>query len=124
MASLCQMFQQEDHVRHTVCGLMMLMLMSAGVATQDQAAIARGAKVYAAQKCSMCHSVAGKGNPKGPLDNAGRLSEEDLRQWMISPRVMAEKAKSTRKPLMPEYTKLSKEELEAVIAYLRTLTKP
>jgi cytochrome c1 len=43
---------------------------------------------------------------------------------MINPRVMAEKTKATRKPLMPAYTKLSKEDLEAVIAYMRTLKGP
>jgi cytochrome c2 len=28
----------------------------------------QGAALFSAQKCTMCHSVAGKGNPKGPLD--------------------------------------------------------
>jgi cytochrome c1 len=43
---------------------------------------------------------------------------------MIAPRVMSEKLKATRKPVMPEYTKLSKEDLDAVVAYLSTLKKP
>jgi hypothetical protein len=72
----------------------------------------------------MCHSVAGKGNAKGPLDSVGaKLSEEEIRQWLISPRVMAEKTKATRKPLMPEYTKLSKEDLSALVAYMKSLNK-
>jgi mono/diheme cytochrome c family protein len=84
----------------------------------------QGEKLYADQKCSMCHSVAGKGNAKGPLDDVGsRLSDEDIRQWLINPRVMSEKAKSTRKPLMPAYTKLKAEDLNALIAYLKTLKK-
>ena len=111
-------------MRHTFISVVITLAMSTAAAAQDKAVVAHGEKVYAAQKCAMCHSIAGKGNAKGPLDDVGRLSDEDLRQWMIAPRVMAEKTKSTRKPLMPEYTKLSKEDLDAVIAYLRTLKKP
>lgn len=111
-------------MRLTVISVVFILALSTAAAAQDKAVAAHGEKVYAAQKCSMCHSIAGKGNAKGPLDNAGRLSDEDLRQWMIAPRVMAEKTKSTRKPIMPEYTKLSKEDLDAVVAYLKTLKKP
>ena len=97
---------------------------SAMLAAQDKGAVDHGQKVFAAQKCSVCHSIAGKGNAKGPLDDAGaKLSDEDLRQWLIAPRVMSEKTKSTRKPLMPEYTKLSKEDLDGLIAFLKTLKK-
>jgi mono/diheme cytochrome c family protein len=111
-------------VRHIVISVVVALAMSTAAAAQDKATVAHGQKVFAAQKCAMCHSIDGKGNAKGPLDNAGRLSDEDLRQWMIAPRVMAEKTKSTRKPLMPEYTKLSKEDLDGIIAYLKTLKKP
>ena len=30
----------------------------------------KGATVFAANGCSMCHSIAGKGNPKGPRASA------------------------------------------------------
>ena len=111
-------------MRVTALALLMTIGFAAASAAQDKAAVDRGVKVFADQKCSMCHSVAGKGNAKGPLDNAGgKLSAEDIRQWLIAPRVMAEKAKATRKPLMPEYTKLSKEDLDGLVAYLRTLKK-
>ena len=110
-------------MRHTVLAVLFLFAASAAAYAQDKG-VERGQKVFVDQKCSMCHSVAGKGNAKGPLDNVGaKLSEEELRQWMIAPRVMAEKTKSTRKPLMPEYTKLPKEDLDALIAYMRSLKK-
>ena len=96
-------------------------LSSSAVLAQDTAA---GEKLYTAQKCSMCHSIAGKGNAKGPLDDVGsRLSDEDLRQWLINTKVMTDQAKSTRKPAMPSYTKLSKDELDGLVAYLKTLKK-
>jgi cytochrome c2 len=103
--------------------MLFVLVASPMVFAQDKA-VAHGQKVYAAQKCSMCHSIAGKGNAKGPLDNVGaKLSEEEIRQWLIAPRVMAEKTKATRKPLMPEYTKLPKEDLDALIAFMRSLKK-
>jgi mono/diheme cytochrome c family protein len=100
-------------------------LFSTPAFAQDTKLVQRGEQLYGEHKCSMCHSVAGKGNKAGALDDVGtRLSEEEIRQWMINPRVMAEKTKATRKPLMPAYTKLSKEDLEAVIAYMRSLKGP
>ena len=39
-----------------------------------------GEQVYAAQKCSVCHSVAGKGGKSSPLDGVGaKLSADDIR---------------------------------------------
>ena len=97
---------------------------AAGSAAAQDPKVQRGEKVYTDQKCSMCHSVAGKGNAKGPLDDVGsRLSDEDIRQWMINPRAMEQKTKAARKPVMPAYTKLSAEDLEAVVAYMKTLKK-
>ena len=111
-------------MRQLVLGFGLAVVTSVAVSAQDKTAAAHGEKIYNAQKCSMCHSIAGKGNAKGPLDNVGaKLSDEEIRQWLIAPRVMAEKAKSTRKPLMPEYSKLSKEDLDGLIAYMKTLKK-
>jgi cytochrome c2 len=103
---------------------MVFVFAAAAAITAQGKGTERGQKLYVDQKCSMCHSVAGKGNAKGPLDDIGtKLSAEEIRQWLIAPRVMAEKTKSTRKPVMPEYTKLAKEDLDALIAYLQTLKK-
>ena len=55
-------------------------------AAQDKALIERGVKVYAEQKCGVCHSIDGKGNVKGPLDDVGmRLSADELREWTVHP---------------------------------------
>ena len=93
-------------------------------AAQDAATIAKGQKVYAANKCSTCHSIEGKGNKKGPLDEVGsKLSADDIRAWMLHPDEMAAKAKSTRKPVMKAYDKLPKDDLDALVAYLQSLKK-
>lgn len=111
-------------MRVTIAAVFATLLGVSGAYAQDAKAVEVGQKVYAEQKCSMCHSIAGKGNAKGALDDVGsRLGEEDIRQWLVNTRVMSEKAKSTRKPVMPAYTKLTKEQVDGLVAYLKTLKK-
>jgi mono/diheme cytochrome c family protein len=90
-------------------------------AAQDAA---RGVKVYADQKCGVCHSIAGKGNTKGPLDDVGsRLKAEDIREWMTDPAAMTKKTNAARKPTMRAYPDLSKQDLDDLTAYMLTLQK-
>ena len=100
-------------------------LLFAGVASaQHSEVVARGEKVYAAQKCMMCHSIAGKGNQKGPLDGVGsKYTPEELRQWVVDAPGMTTKTKATRKPLMKSYPNLAKEDLDALVTYMATLKK-
>ena len=94
------------------------------VGAQDKAQIERGMKVYADQKCSACHSIAGKGNQKGALDNVGsRLTADEIRAWIMNPAEMTKKSKSERKPPMRAYPNLAKEDLDAVVAYMASLKK-
>ena len=101
-----------------------LAMMTATAAAQDAKLVERGQKLYAEQKCSMCHAIAGKGQAKGALDDVGtKYSAEELRQWLTNPKEMSAKVKSTRKPPMPSYAKLAKEDVEALVAYMQTLKK-
>jgi mono/diheme cytochrome c family protein len=95
----------------------------AGTASaQDK--VAHGQQVYAAQKCSICHSIAGKGNAKGPLDDVGsKLSADDIRQWIVDAPAMTAKTKATRKPPMKAYSTLSKEDVDGLVAYMQSLKK-
>lgn len=97
----------------------------AGTASAQDAKVEKGAKVFADQKCSLCHSVAGKGNPKGALDEVGtKYKAEEIRQWIIDPAAMATKHKAERKPPMPvKFASLPKDELDALVAYLSSLKK-
>jgi mono/diheme cytochrome c family protein len=82
----------------------------------------KGQQVFAAQKCSLCHAVAGKGNAKGSLDGVGaKWKAEELRQWIVNAKDMAATHKATRKPPMKDYSKLSKADVDALVAYLQTL---
>ena len=96
---------------------------AASGAAQDAALVKKGETVYAAQKCQTCHSVAGKGAKQNPLDGVGaKVSAADLRQWIVDPVAMAAKAKSTKKPPMPNrYSKLPAGDIDALVAYMQSL---
>lgn len=83
-----------------------------------------GAKVYAAQKCSICHSIGGVGNKKLPLDGVGaKLSADQIREWISAPAEAAKKANSTAKPPMRSFASLPKPDLDALVAYIKSLDK-
>ena len=95
-----------------------------GLAFAQDAKIDRGKAVYAEQKCKLCHSIAGAGNAKGSLDGVGsKLKAEEIRQWVVDPKAMAEKSKAERKPPMKAFASLPAEDLDALLAYLSSLKK-
>ena len=88
----------------------------------------KGAKVFASNGCSMCHSIAGKGNVKGPLDAVGsKLTPAEIRGWITDAAGSAAKAKADRKPAMAtmqaKFKGISKEDLDDLVAYLSSLKK-
>jgi mono/diheme cytochrome c family protein len=84
---------------------------------------ARGQQVYQAQKCQMCHSIAGKGGKQSALDGVGtKLSADAIRQWIVDPIEAAKKAGSTKKPPMPKkYDTLPAADIDALVAYMQSL---
>jgi mono/diheme cytochrome c family protein len=101
------------------------LFLAATASAQDAA---KGKQVYesATPKCKVCHSVGGVGNPKGALDGAEvKLTADDIKAWVRTPKEMTEKTKAARKPVMPAYAKdkLSDEDLGALTAYLLSLKK-
>jgi mono/diheme cytochrome c family protein len=93
--------------------------------SQDAELIKKGEQVYGAQKCQMCHSIAGKGAKAGPLDGVGsKLSADEIRAWIVDPIAAAKKANATRKPPMPKkYDKLPAGDIDALVAYMHSLKK-
>lgn len=92
-------------------------------AAQDAAQVAAGEKVYAAQKCSACHAIAGKGMKAYPLDGVGtKLSAADIKAWIVTPDVMAAKQATKAKMKMKAY-KVEAADLDALTAYLVSLKK-
>lgn len=97
--------------------------LAAPFAAAAQDAVKKGEQVYAAQKCATCHSIAGKGKKTNPLDGVGgKLSADDLKQWILDPKGMAAKAKSTKKPPMAaKYSGLPAADVDALVAYMASL---
>ena len=105
-----------------ILAVMLVGLVGASAKAQAQDAAA-GEKVYVEQKCSLCHSVAGKGNVKGVLDGVGsKLSADDIRAWIVDAKAMTAKTGATRKPEMKAYV-LSQGDVDALVAHLSTLKK-
>ena len=102
---------------------LLTMTMCVGIAAVAAADDAKGEKLFADQKCSMCHSIGDKGNKKGALDGVGaKLKAAEIREWLTDAKAMTAKTKATRKPEMKAYS-LPKEDVDALVAYLETLKK-
>jgi mono/diheme cytochrome c family protein len=103
-------------------GVTLCVTLAAPVAAQD-AKVAQGEKLFADQKCTLCHSVGDKGNKKGALDGvATKLKADEIREWIVDAKGMTAKAKAARKPEMKAYA-LPKDDVDALVAYLSTLKK-
>ena len=110
---------------------MALVVAGSGVAAQapDAKLASEGKKLYATYKCDKCHQIAGKGSKKGPLDGVGaKLSAADMKRWFTHPAEM--EAKLEKKPKGTDamsYALKSKAiepaEIDALVAYMMTLTK-
>jgi mono/diheme cytochrome c family protein len=99
-----------------------LVLAAASIASAQDLKV-KGQQVFTDQKCSLCHSIAGKGNVKGALDDVGsKASADDIRAWITDAKEMTAKTKAARKPEMKQYS-LPKEDVDALVAYLSTLKK-
>jgi mono/diheme cytochrome c family protein len=90
-------------------------------AAQDP--VQKGEELFTSQKCTMCHSVAGKGNKKFPLDGVGaKLSAADIKEWIVNPDAM--EAKQTGpKPVMKmkSFKSLPAADVDALVAYMGSL---
>lgn len=86
-----------------------------GNPTGSSDAIARGRAVYVEQRCGMCHSVRGDGNTRSPLDDvASRLTDDQVRRWIVTPQEMDPAVRKRGYKLPPE-------DLDALVAYLLSL---
>jgi len=111
--------------RVRIAGLVAFAALAASstVFAQDAALVKKGEGVYSAQKCSTCHSVAGKGGKTSALDGVGaKLSAADIKSWIVDPVEMTKKSASTKKPAMPKrYSNLPAGDLDALVAYIQSL---
>ena len=92
-----------------------VILWGGTVIFSQSAAADQGGEVFAAQKCSLCHSIAGSGGGEA-LDGVGaRLKPDDMKKRIRSPRDV--KAGSG----MKAYPNLPEKDINNLVAYLLTL---
>jgi mono/diheme cytochrome c family protein len=89
---------------------------------KKQALIATGRSVFETQKCLRCHSIAGKGNPRYPLDGVGqRRTADSIRQWILAPAELKDQLPTGAFQVKQAYRNQSPEDINALVAYLQSL---
>jgi len=88
----------------------------------DAALLARGREVVLANDCLMCHSIAGEGSPRSPLDGVGsRLSETEILHFAIADASVQDDLSPRAIKAKRDYAELPEEDLQAMTAYLASL---
>ena len=106
----------------TIAAVFAAIALPAVVSTQADK-IEAGKKVYAAQKCATCHSIAGVGSKMAPLDGVGsKLTAAEIKAWITDPDPLTEKLATKPKIKMKKYT-LPDADLDALVAYVTSLKK-
>ena len=84
--------------------------------------IERGRAVYEQQKCATCHSIAGVGNPRNPLDGVGaKWSASEMVAWITGTGSAADVLPAGIAKRKQRYRSIPADELTALVAYLLTL---
>jgi hypothetical protein len=100
-------------------------LMMAGSAFAQDKTKDSAMQVFVTQKCTQCHSIAGKGNKKGALDDVGKkLTAAQIREWIVDPVGAAAKTTPppTRKPPMKKKA-IPGSDVDVLVDFLATLKK-
>jgi mono/diheme cytochrome c family protein len=84
--------------------------------------VERGRELFDEQGCVRCHSVAGHGSPRSPLDGVGaRLDGESMRHWIVGDEAVSEALAPRVRAAKEDYRTLSEEDLAALVEWLQTL---
>ena len=88
----------------------------------DPQVVARGRQVFEEQNCMRCHSVAGEGSPRSPLDHsAAELDADQLLAFTVGSESVADKLAPRTLAAKQPYKELPAEDLDALVAYLQSL---
>jgi mono/diheme cytochrome c family protein len=85
----------------------------------------RGRAIFASKGCPRCHSVAGEGNARNPLDGVGaRRTPAELRAWTLGAEVLADSLPPSAFRAKQAFQQMPAEELGPLITYLSSLKQP
>jgi mono/diheme cytochrome c family protein len=107
----------------------LLMAAPAFAQAPDPKKVDEGKKLYTTEKCDKCHNIAGKGASKGKLDGVGKkLTPADIRKWFTATEDQEAKLEkpptgTNRMSNALKTKKLTDTEIDALVAYMSTLTK-
>lgn len=108
----------------TVVSVAVVLAWAVPALAAQEAQVKQGEQVFTAQHCTMCHSVAGKGNKSGPLDEIGsKLTKAEIEKWLKDPNTMKASLPTARKLPMKSYATLPQADFDALVAYLESLKK-
>lgn len=94
------------------------------ITNQSPAAVTidRGRTIFGQQGCASCHSVAGAGNPRYPLDNIGsRMQVDDLREWVTGTGPATNRLSSAVTRRKQRYRNLPEDDMGSLVLYLSSL---
>ena len=106
----------------TVLLVLTLVFVALRILPGDPAQVALGREVYASLDCSSCHSIAGQGSPRSPLDGVGKaLSRQEIHDWIVAADSVAEDLSPRAIRTKHAYRDLPPEKLEALVSYMQSL---
>ena len=88
----------------------------------DSKAIETGQQIYMQQNCGFCHSIAGQGNPRNPLDGVGtKRTASELRDFITGADTLQGMLTTSIRKMKQRYRELSADELDALVIYMQSL---
>ena len=88
----------------------------------DSKRIETGRQIYQQQSCGFCHSIAGQGNPRNPLDGVGKKrTVSELRNFITGADTLQGLLTTSIRKRKQRYTELSAEDLDALVIYMQSL---
>jgi cbb3-type cytochrome oxidase cytochrome c subunit len=99
-------------------GIVSLVIVTQAWPQANPERITKGKQIYSEKRCALCHVMQGKGGKAGPdlSDVGAKRDAQWLGRFMIAPSSVVPKAK------MPPFQG-SADELDALVAYLRSLDR-
>ena len=88
----------------------------------DSKRIETGRQIYMQQNCGFCHSIAGQGNPRNPLDGVGtKRTASELRDFITGADTLQSVLTTSIRKMKQRYRELSADELTALVIYMQSL---